>query len=65
MQKVLIISGAVVLTIGLLWPWLSKLPLGKLPGDIFVQSDKFSFGFPIVTCILISIILTILMNVWK
>jgi len=65
MQKVLIISGAVVLAIGLLWPWLSKLPLGKLPGDIFVQSDKFSFGFPIVTCILISIILTILMNVWK
>ena len=65
MQKVLIISGAVVLAFGLLWPWLSKLPLGKLPGDIFVQSDKFSFGFPIVTCILISIILTILMNVWK
>jgi len=65
MQKVLIISGAVVLTIGLLWPWLSKLPLGKLPGDIFVQSYKYSFGFPIVTCILISIILTILMNVWK
>ena len=65
MQKILIITGLVILTIGLLWPMLSKLPLGKLPGDIFVQSDKFSFGFPIVSCILISIILTILMNVWK
>ena len=65
MQKILINSGLVILCIGLLWPMLSKLPIGRLPGDIFVQSDKFFIGFPIVTCILISIILTILMNVWK
>lgn len=65
MQKLLIISGILLLAIGLLWPILSKLPLGKLPGDIFLQSEKFSFAFPIVTCILISIALTNLVNLWK
>ena len=65
MQKLLIILGLVVLIVGLLYPYLKKLPIGRLPGDIFINSDKFSFSFPIVTCIIISIVLSIIFNLLK
>ena len=67
MQKLLIIIGLVVFIIGLLYPYLKKLPIGRLPGDIFINSDKFSFAFPIATCIIISIVLSIIfiyLNKW-
>ena len=57
-QRVLISLGVGLLVIGLLWPYLSKLGLGKLPGDIVIRRDNFSFYFPITTCILISVVLT-------
>lgn len=60
MQKFLIILGAVILVIGLLWPWLGKLGLGRLPGDIVVRRDDFSFYFPITTSILVSLVLSLL-----
>lgn len=60
MQKLLIFLGAAILVIGLLWPWLSNLGLGRLPGDIVVQRDNLTLYFPITTMILISIILTLL-----
>lgn len=46
---------------GLLWPLLTRLGLGRLPGDIVVQNGHFSFYFPIVTCIIISVVLTLVM----
>lgn len=58
MQKFLIVLGLIILCIGLLWPLLSKLGLGRLPGDIMVQGENTRFYFPIVTCILISIVLS-------
>lgn len=42
-----------------------KLPLGKLPGDIYIKKDNFTFFFPIVTCILLSIILTLILNLFR
>lgn len=54
MQKVLIILGLVILIVGLTWPWLSSIPLGRLPGDIVMQRDNFTFYFPITSMILIS-----------
>ena len=60
MQKVLIILGAIILILGLLWPWLGKLGLGRLPGDIVVRRDDFSFYFPITTSILVSLVLSLL-----
>lgn len=57
MQKFLLVSGGVILLIGLLWPWLHKLPLGKLPGDIVIQKPGFSFYFPITTLIVINLII--------
>ena len=60
MNRWLIITGLVLVGIGLLWPWLSKLPLGRLPGDIAVQRDGFSFYFPLMTSLVISVLLSIL-----
>ncbi len=60
MQKFLIITGLSLLIVGLLWPWLGKLPLGRLPGDIVVERESFRFYFPLTTAILLSIIATLL-----
>lgn len=61
MQKLLIVLGLVLLAAGLLWPWLRRLPLGRLPGDIHVVREGFSFNFPIVTCLIISIVVSIVL----
>lgn len=58
MQRALIIIGLVLLAAGLAWPWISKLGLGRLPGDIRIETESGGFYFPIVTCIVISIVLS-------
>ncbi len=60
MQRILVIIGLVVLAIGLLWPWLSKLPFGRLPGDIVIQRPGFTFYFPVTTSIVISLVLSLI-----
>ena len=65
MQKILIILGIVILVIGLLYPYIKKLGLGQLPGDIMFKSGNSTFFFPIVTCIVISVVLTIIFNLFK
>ena len=59
MQRILIAIGAVVLLVGLLWPWLSRLGLGRLPGDIRLETENGIFYFPITTCVVISIVLSL------
>ncbi|HEV7394148.1 MAG TPA: DUF2905 domain-containing protein [Burkholderiales bacterium] len=61
MQRALIAIGAVILVAGLLWPWLSKLGLGRLPGDIRIETANGVFYFPIVTCIIVSVVLSLLL----
>jgi hypothetical protein len=61
MQKLLITSGLLLLGAGLAWPWLRRLPLGRLPGDIHITRAGFSFSFPIVTCLLISVVVSLLL----
>ena len=65
MQKILIIIGIIILALGLLYPFLKKIGLGQLPGDIIYKSDNSIFFFPIVTCIIISVVLTIIFNLFK
>ena len=65
MQKILIILGIIILALGLLYPYLKKIGLGQLPGDIIYKSDNSTFFFPIVTCIIISVVLTIIFNLFK
>jgi hypothetical protein len=60
-QRTLIILGLVVLAIGLLWPWLGKLPFGRLPGDIVVRRDQFSLFFPVTSMVLLSLLVSLLL----
>jgi len=65
MQRLLIILGALILAAGLAWPWLRRLPFGRLPGDIHVVREGFSFHFPIVTCIVISVVITLILWIFR
>jgi hypothetical protein len=65
MQKLLILTGLLLVAVGLAWPWLRRLPLGRLPGDIHVVRDGFSFSFPIVTCIVLSIVISLLLWLFR
>ncbi|MBB3184799.1 hypothetical protein FHR95_002373 [Halomonas fontilapidosi] len=58
MSRALILIGLVIVAIGLLWPWLSRLPLGQLPGDIIIRKENVSFFFPITTMILVSVVIS-------
>ena len=60
MARWLIIAGIVCVAVGLAWPWLSRIGLGRLPGDIRIERDGFGFFFPITTCIVISIVVSVL-----
>ena len=60
MSRTLIIIGIVLVILGLLWPWLQKSGLGRLPGDIALERDNFRFYFPITTSIIVSIVITLL-----
>ncbi len=64
MQKLLITLGIILLVAGLLWPLISKLGLGRLPGDIIIRREGFSFYFPLTTMIIISIVLTLIFRFW-
>jgi hypothetical protein len=59
LSRWLIAIGLVLVVVGLLWPWLSKLGLGRLPGDIAIERGNFTFYFPIVTCLIVSIVLSL------
>lgn len=65
MQKLLIIFGLIIVIIGVFWPWFSKIPLGRLPGDIVINRPNFKLYFPITTMILISIVMTLILRFLK
>lgn len=58
LRKLVIVLGVLLVLGGLAWPWLAKLGLGHLPGDIAIKRDNFSFYFPLTTCILLSLLLS-------
>ena len=60
-QKTLIIVGILFVLVGLLFPFLRDIGLGRLPGDIVIKKEKSSFYFPIVTCILVSIVISLIL----
>jgi hypothetical protein len=60
MQKTLIIAGLSILVVGLLWSWLAKLPLGRLPGYIVVERENFRLYFPLTTTVLLSLVVSLL-----
>lgn len=64
-QRLLIILGIGLLVAGLLWPLLAKLGLGRLPGDIAIKKDNFTFYFPITTSIVVSLLLTLILWLFR
>jgi hypothetical protein len=61
LQRTLITIGIILILAGLVWPWIDRLGLFRLPGDIVIERDNFRFYFPITTGILISVVLSIIL----
>lgn len=64
MQRLLIILGILLVLAGLAWPWLSKLPIGRLPGDVIIERENFRLYFPLTTGLLVSLFLSLLLWWW-
>ena len=65
--KIIIIVGAIIVVLGLVLAFGERIPfLGKLPGDILIRKDGFTFYFPVVTFLLLSVVLTLIINfIWR
>ena len=64
-QKIFIIIGVFFIIVGLLYPFFKDIGLGRLPGDIVIKKENSSFYFPIVTCIIISIVISLILMFFK
>jgi hypothetical protein len=60
MQRLLILGGIALVVAGLAWPLLSRLGLGRLPGDITIQGEHGGFYFPVMTCIVVSVVMSLI-----
>ena len=65
MQKLLITLGLGIAAIGVLYPYLRQLGLGQLPGDIIFKGENSTFYFPVVSCIVISLLVSVLLNLFR
>ena len=65
MQRLLIILGVILVVAGLAWPWLTRLGLGRLPGDINIEREGWSFHFPLMTSIIASLVLTLIIWLFR
>lgn len=61
MSRWLVAIGLALVVLGLLWPWLGRLGLGRLPGDIVIERGAFRFYFPIVTCLVVSVVVSLIL----
>ena len=62
MQRILIVAGVLIVLVGLAWPWLSRLPFGRLPGDLVVDKPGFKLFAPFTTMLIVSLVLSLI--VW-
>ncbi len=65
MSRTLIVIGIILILAGLLWPWLSRFGLFRLPGDIVIERDNFRFYFPITSMLLISAVLSLILWLFR
>jgi hypothetical protein len=62
MSRFLIILGIILVSAGVLWPWLSRIGIGRLPGDFVIERENFRLYLPIATSILASIIVSLILR---
>ena len=65
MQRLLLVLGGLLVLAGLLWPWLSRLPFGRLPGDVVIDRPGFKFFAPFTTMIVLSIVVSVLLWLFR
>jgi hypothetical protein len=65
MQRWLIAIGLLLVVAGVAWPWLSKLPFGRLPGDIVIERESLRVYIPLATGLLISVVVSLLLWWWR
>jgi uncharacterized membrane protein len=65
MGRWLVIFGLVLIALGIAWPLIAKLGLGRLPGDLRIERDGFGFYFPITTSLIISIVVSLLLWLFR
>ncbi len=65
MQRLLILLGLSIAAIGMLWPWLGKLPFGRLPGDIMIDRPGLKFFAPFTTMIVLSLVLSLVLWLFR
>jgi Protein of unknown function (DUF2905). len=64
--KFLILAGVLIIAAGVVLMFWNKIPfIGKLPGDIFIKKENFTFYFPVVTCLLLSLLISLLLHIFK
>jgi hypothetical protein len=59
MTRFLVVLGLAIVVAGLLWPYLARLGLGRLPGDIVIERENMTFYFPLMTCLLVSVLFSL------
>jgi hypothetical protein len=65
MRRAIIVLGLLITLVGLAWPWISKLPLGRLPGDILIDRPGFRFFFPLTTLIIVSVLISAILMIFR
>ena len=65
MQRLLVVIGLAIVAVGIAWPWLVRLGLGRLPGDINIERDGWSFHFPLMTSVIVSLVLTLVIWLFR
>jgi len=65
MPRILITLGIILLVLGLTWPWLQKLGLFRLPGDIVIERENFRFYFPITSMIILRRVISLLLWLFR
>jgi Protein of unknown function (DUF2905) len=61
MSRTLVVIGIVLVVAGICWPFIGRLGLGRLPGDIVIERPNFSFSFPLMTSLIISVVLSVIL----
>lgn len=65
MSRLLVLLGALLILVGLAWPWVRRLPLFRLPGDFVIDRPGFRFFFPLTTMLIVSLVVSILMWLFR
>ena len=65
MGRWLILFGIALVVLGLAWPWIAKLGLGRLPGDIRIEREGFGFYFPLTTSLIVSVVISLLLWLFR